>query len=45
MDINKFKREYKFKSEQSYNDSRRNKFLIVACIVVMILLYYLTQNI
>lgn len=45
MDMNKFKRDYKFKSEQSYNDSRRNKTLIISCIVIIIVLYYLSKYI
>ncbi|SFS80969.1 hypothetical protein SAMN05660206_105109 [Sphingobacterium wenxiniae] len=44
MDMNKFKRDYRFKSEQSYTEGRRNKTLIVICIVVMIVLMYLLKR-
>ncbi|HLS94606.1 hypothetical protein BC792_103128 [Sphingobacterium allocomposti] len=43
MDMNKFKRDYRFKSEEAYNDSRRNKILIIACIVIIIVLSVLIK--
>ncbi len=45
MDLNNLKRDYKFKSHQSYNDGRRNKTLIITCIVLIIGLYYLFEYI
>ncbi len=45
MDMNKFKRDYRFKSGESYNDGRRNKILIISCIVIIIALYYITKYI
>ncbi|SMG48755.1 hypothetical protein SAMN05660862_3585 [Sphingobacterium psychroaquaticum] len=45
MDLNNFKRDYKFKSEESYSDGRRNKTLIVSCIVIIIVLYYVFKYI
>lgn len=43
MDMNKYKRDYKFKSEESYNDGRRNKRIIIIGIIVMIVLAYLLK--
>jgi len=43
MDMNKFKRDYKFRSRESHTDGRRNRTLIIACIVVMIALLYLSK--
>lgn len=40
MDMNKFKRDYKFKSNEAYDDGRRNKILIIVSIVVIVLLAY-----
>lgn len=44
MDMNKFKRDYKFKSYESYTDGRRNKWLIIGCIVFIVLLTYFLKN-
>jgi len=43
MELNKLKRDYKFKSQESHTDGRRNRTLIIACIVVMIVLLYLSK--
>ena len=40
MDMNKFKRDYKFKSHEAYDDGRRNKIIIIVSIVLVILLAY-----
>ena len=40
MDINKFKRDYKFKSIESDNDSKRNMIIIVVGVIVVIALAY-----
>lgn len=45
MNLNEFKRDYKFKSQQSQVDGRRNKTLIIACIVIIIVAYYAFQYI
>lgn len=43
MDMNKYKRDYKFKSEESYNDGRRNKLIIIIGIAAIIVLAYLLK--
>ena len=43
MNLNDFKRDYKFRSQQSQIDGRRNKTLIIACIVIIIVAYYVVQ--
>lgn len=40
MDMDKFKRDYKFKSDESYDDGRRNRWIIIIGIIVMIALAY-----
>jgi len=45
MNLNEFKRDYKFRSMQSHIDGRRNKTLIITCIVVIIVAYYAFQYI
>ncbi|WP_262713626.1 hypothetical protein [Sphingobacterium phlebotomi] len=40
MDINKFKRDYKFKSAESDNDGKRNLIIIIVGIIVVIALAY-----
>lgn len=40
MDMNKFKRDYKFKSAESDRDGRRNRVIIIVGIIVIILLAY-----
>lgn len=44
MDMNKFKRDYKFKSYESHTDGRRNKLLIIVGIVAIIVLTYVLKN-
>lgn len=38
MDMNKFKRDYKFKSGESETDSKRNTIIIIVGIIVIIAL-------
>lgn len=40
MDMDKFKRDYKFKSGESDNDGRRNRLIIIIGIIVILLLAY-----
>lgn len=40
MDMDKFKRDYKFKSAESDNDGRRNKLIIIFGIIIVIALAY-----
>jgi len=40
MDMNRFKRDYKFKSTESDNDGKRNLIIIIVGIVIVIALAY-----
>jgi len=43
MELNKLKRDYKFKSRESHADGRRNRTLIIGCIAIMLVLLYLSK--
>jgi len=43
MELNKLKRNYKFRSQESHTDGKRNRTLIIACIIVMIVLLCLSK--
>lgn len=41
MDPNKFKRNYRYKSDASYRESKRNKIMIALGFAIVVLLYLL----
>lgn len=45
MDLNNLKRDYKFKSEEAYRDKRRNRNLIIICMVCVVILFFLFDRI